>query len=442
MSDTGRRRRRTGVLAAVVAAAATAGLWGGFLPAAVPPEGKRDDVAARARRLHAASIVVDTHVDAPDQLAERWADLGERGATDHWDIPRARAGGVTAPFFAVYVPAAYAETGGAARLTLERIDLVRRVVAAHPDDLVAADSVADIRRARKEGRIAVLMGIEGGHAIEDSLAALRQFRALGVRYMTLTHVNSNRWADATGPFFLPDYDPAAARLHGGLNDFGREVVREMNRIGMMVDLSHVSDETIDDVLETSRAPVFASHSSCRALSAIPRNLTDDQIRRIVRAGGVVMINIGSYFLDQATVDAARAAGERLMPDYLELKRRLADDPKARDAAVRELLRSVPRRRTSWTRAVDHIEHVLEVAGPGSVGLGTDFDGIPDPPEGLDDVSMLPRITEELLRRGRSESEVRGVLGENFLAFFDRVDAVARTLRAEPPRTASLPAPAP
>ena len=431
MSATDRNRRSA---RPALAAGVTAGLALGLVLAAGPPAGKGEDLAARARRLHAAAIVVDTHVDAPDQLLEHWADLATPGATEHWDIPRARAGGMTAPFFAVYVPAAFAETGGAARATLERIDLVRRVVDAHPADLVAAVSVADIRRAKKENRIAVLMGIEGGHAIEDSLAALRQFQALGVRYMTLTHTNSNHWADATGPFYLPDYDPASARLHGGLTEFGRDVVREMNRIGMMVDISHVSDDTIDDVLAVSRAPVFASHSSCRALCNIPRNLTDDQIRRIARGGGVVMINIGSYFLDQATVDAARAAGERLMPEYLKLKSDLQADPKARDEAVRKLLQSVPRQRAPWTRAVDHIEHVLEVGGPGSVGLGTDFDGIKDPPEGLDDVSMLPRITEELLRRGRSESDVKGVLGENFLRFFARVEEVAGSLRSETPRT--------
>jgi len=279
------------------------------------------------------------------------------------------------------------------------------------------------------------MGIEGGHAIEDSLALLRQYRALGVRYMTLTHTNTNNWADATGPFYLPDYDPAAARVHDGLTEFGREVVREMNRIGMLVDISHVSDATLADVLETTRAPVFASHSSCRALCDIPRNLTDEQIRRIVAGGGVVMINIGSYFLDQATVDAARADRERIRPEYLRIRTEMAADPKARDAAIGDLLKTVPRQRTSWTRAVDHIEHVIAVAGPGAVGLGTDFDGVEDPPVGLDDVSHLPRLTAELLRRGHGEKTVRGILGENFLRFFEKALAVSASLAAEPPSTA-------
>ncbi len=395
------------------------------------------DLDERAERLHRGSIVVDTHVDAPYALEKNYADVGERGATKHFDIPRAREGGLTAPFFAVYVPARYAESGGAAREALELIDLVRRVVSGHPEDLTLADGVSGIRRAKKEGRIAVLMGIEGGHAIEDSLGALRQFYGLGVRYMTLTHTNTNHWADSSGRFYAPDFNPADFRVHGGLSDFGRSVVREMNRIGMMVDVSHVSDETIDDVLGTSRAPVFASHSSCRALADIPRNLTDDQIRRIAAQGGVVMINVSSYFLDQQVVDAMQAARLPLKPEYERIKAEHAGDPQGRDAAFEKLFDTVPRKRTSWTRVVDHIEHVLTIAGPDAVGLGTDFDGIEDPPEGLEDVSALPKLTRELLRRGHSEAVVRKVLGENFLRFFDRVETVSRSLTGEPVGTAML-----
>lgn len=416
-------------------------LCGGALPAVfcgtVRAAAAGGDVEARARKLHAESIVVDAHVDAPDQLVDKWADIAERGATPHFDIPRAREGGLTAPFFAVYIPATFAETGGAAKRALEVIDLVGRVVAGHPADMVAAASVADVRKAKKDGRIAVLMGIEGGHAIEDSLAALRQFHRLGVRYMTLTHVNTNHWADATGPFFLPDFDPAAARVHGGLTDFGREVVREMNRLGMMVDISHVSDDTMADVFEASRAPVFASHSSCRALCDIPRNLTDDEIKKVAAGGGVVMINIGSYFLDPESVAASKAELAKIRPEYDRIKKELAGDVKARDEAIGKLLKPLPRRRTQWTKAIDHIEHVMKVGGAGAVGLGTDFDGIQDPPEGLDDVSMLPKITAELLRRGHSEAEVRGVLGENFLRFFGKVEETAARLRAEAPSTATL-----
>jgi len=393
-----------------------------------------NDVAARAARLHREAIVVDTHEDVPDALAEKWADVAVRGATKHFDIPRAKEGGLTAPFFAVYVPASYAD-GGAARIALDRIDLVQRVVAAHPADLVAAASVADIRRAKREGKIAILMGIEGGHAIEDSLGALRDFHRLGVRYMTLTHTNSNHWADSSGNFFAPRFDPAPYRLHHGLSDFGRAVVREMNRLGMMVDVSHVSDETIDDALETSRAPIFASHSSCRALASLPRNLTDDHIRRIGARGGVVMINVSSVFLDQGLVDAARAALDALQEPAERIRRQYEGDPKRAAAEINKLVDALPKRPpVPVAKVVDHIEHVIKLAGPDAVGLGTDFDGIPDPPAGLEDVSKLPRITEELLRRGHSEPEVRKVLGENFLRCFAKVEEVSRSLASEPPAT--------
>ena len=417
-------RQRTLLPAAVIIGLAT-------LPALA------DDPGTKARRLHARAIVVDTHVDAPYRLEKKWADVGERGATPHFDIPRALEGGLTAPFLAIYVPASYAETGGAAREALDLIDLVQRVVQAHPKDLTAAGSVADIRQAKRDRKIAVLMGIEGGHAIEDSLGALREFYRLGVRYMTLTHTNTNHWADSSGKFYLPDFNPADFQVHHGLSDFGRAVVREMNRIGMMVDVSHVSDETIDDVLETSRAPVFASHSSCRAICDIPRNLTDDQIARIAAKGGVVMINVSSYFVDPAVVKAMNDERAKLLPEYLKIKQDLASDPKKRDEAIVKLFDAIPRRRTTCTRVIDHIEHVIQVAGPQAVGLGTDFDGIEDPPEGLDDVSKLPVITAELLRRGHSERVVEGVLGENFLRFFRRIQEIAHDLAGESPSPATL-----
>jgi len=417
-------RQRTLLPAAVILGLAT-------LPALA------DDPGTKARRLHARAIVVDTHVDAPYRLEKKWTDVGERGATPHFDIPRALEGGLTAPFLAIYVPASYAETGGAAREALDLIDLVQRVVQAHPKDLTAAGSVADIRQAKRDRKIAVLMGIEGGHAIEDSLGALREFYRLGVRYMTLTHTNTNHWADSSGKFYLPDFNPADFQVHHGLSDFGRAVVREMNRIGMMVDVSHVSDETIDDVLETSRAPVFASHSSCRAICDIPRNLTDDQIARIAAKGGVVMINVSSYFVDPAVVKAMNDERAKLLPEYLKIKQDLASDPKKRDEAIVKLFDAIPRRRTTWTRVIDHIEHVIQVAGPQAAGLGTDFDGIEDPPEGLDDVSKLPVITAELLRRGHSERVVEGVLGENFLRFFRRIQEIAHDLAGESPSPATL-----
>jgi membrane dipeptidase len=413
--------------------------------AAVAAAPVAEDPAARAARVHRDAIVVDTHQDVPEALEEKWGayadwhDIGEPGSTKHVDIPRLKQGGVTAPFFVVYVPASYAESGGSARYALELSDMVDAMVARHPAELVAAASVAEVRRAKGDGRIAILKGIEGGHAIEDSMGALRGFYRLGVRYMTLTHTNTNHWADSAGNFFSPDFDPAAYQLHHGLSDFGRAVVREMNRLGMMVDVSHVSTETVDDVLEASRAPVFASHSSCRALSDIPRNLTDDQIQRIAAKGGMVMINVSSIFLDQSAVDHFKAELDRIRPQYAQVKERYKDDPKRRSEELDKVMKTVALRPpTDWKKAVDHIERVIRIAGPDAVGLGTDYDGIPDPPAGLEDVSKLPRITEELLRRGHSEEQVRKVLGENFLRFFSRVEEVSRSLSSEPPSLAQIP----
>ena len=396
-----------------------------------------EDISERARRIHNSAIVVDTHLDLPMKLRQKWADLSLLGASPQFDIPRAREGGVTAPFFAIYVPASFAETGGALKEALELIDMVNLVVRSHSSDLEAATSAADIRRIKKLGKIAVLMGLEGGHIIEDSLGALRDLYQLGARYMTLTHFNSNHWADSSGESWLPDYDPKRTQIHHGLTDFGRAVVREMNRLGMMVDVSHASDETIDDVLAVSRAPIFASHSSCRSLSNVPRNLNDDQIRRIAKTGGVIMINFESYFLDQKVVDASDADAAKIRPEYERLKEQFADDPKQRNEGIEKLLGKLPFYKTSWTTIVDHIEHVIKVAGPDAVGLGTDFDGIDAPPEGLEDVSKLPKITEELLRRGYSEEVVRKVLGENFLGFFSRVENVGRSLSSESPSTARI-----
>ncbi len=280
------------------------------------------------------------------------------------------------------------------------------------------------------------MGIEGGHAIEDSLGVLREMYRAGVRYMTLTHTNTNHWADSSGPFFLPDFDPKASNVHGGLSDFGRDVVKEMNRIGMIVDVSHVSDDTIDDVLEVSRAPVMASHSSCRALSAIPRNLADDQIKRIAAKGGVVMINVGSSFLDGKIWDELVATKKKLLPEWKRLKKQYAKNPPALYAALFKLYTSRGKPpQAPYTKVVDHIEHVIEVAGIDAVGLGTDFDGIPDAPQGFEDYSKLPALVEELLRRGHSDAEVKKILGENFLAFFARVEAAKQKLASEKPGTA-------
>jgi membrane dipeptidase len=303
--------------------------------------------------------------------------------------------------------------------------------------MMLATTVADIRAAKKAGKIAVLMGIEGGHAIEDSLGVLREMYRAGVRYMTLTHINTNHWADSSGFYMLPDFDPKSYVVHHGLTDFGRAVVKEMNRLGMIVDISHTSDATVDAVLDVSRAPVLASHSSCRALANMPRNLTDDQIKRIAAKGGLVMINVASTFLDQKVWDDFQVRLAKVKPQYLELKTKYAKDPAKMFREFRALMLKLgPPPRATWTEVVDHIEHVIKIAGDDAVGIGTDFDGIPDPPDGLDDVSMLPKLTEELLRRGHSDAQVKKILGENFLAFMDRVEAARAALASEPPGTAT------
>jgi len=392
-----------------------------------------DDVAARAAKLHHEAIVVDTHEDVPWKLWKKWVDLATPGATPDVDIPRLRKGGVTASFFAVYIPVSREKTGTAAKETLEVIDVVDRAVSSHPEVFVAATSVAEIRAAKKAGKIAILKGIEGGHAIENSLARLRTFARLGVRYMTLTHTGSNGWADSSGPFWEHDWDPKKTALHGGLTEFGRHVVKEMNRIGMAVDVSHVSDDVIAQALQVSRAPIFASHSSCRAIANMPRNLTDDQIRAIAAKGGVVMINAGSAFLDQRSYDALRRFSLSFGPRIEALRAKYDTEPLKLEDESQKIWEGFRPVRAKWTKVVDHIEHVLKLA-PGAAGLGTDFDGVEDVPEGFEDVSMLPKITEELLRRGHSKEDVRGVLGENFLRFLARVEETAGALKDERPDT--------
>lgn len=409
--------------------------WPFALLFAAPLLAHADDVATRAQKLHASAIVVDTHLDAPDQLASKWADIATAGATTHFDLPRVKAGGMTAAFFSIYVAASYADHG-AARRALELIDITRRTIDAHPKETMFAGTAAEIRAAKQAGKLAILMGIEGGHAIEDSLGVLREMYRAGVRYMTLTHTNTNHWADSSGPFYEPDFDPKKSAVHDGLSEFGKTVVKEMNRIGMIVDISHVSDATIADVLATSRAPVMASHSSCRALANMPRNLTDDQIKQIAAKGGVVMINVGSAFLDQKVYDAFTAKLAKVKPEYLRLKAKYAKQPdKLRAEMMALAAKQPPTPRADWTKVVDHIEHVMQVGGEDAVGIGDDFDGIDDTPTGFEDVSKYPKLTEELLRRGHSEAQVRKVLGENFVAFFARVEASKAALASEPPATA-------
>jgi membrane dipeptidase len=387
-------------------------------PGAATPAPPRDERLWReALKIQRKSIVVDTHNDITSMMIDDGYDLGTSSVGKyHTDLARMKEGGLTAEFFSVYVDRKYAKDGGSARRALDQIDLVYRAAERYPDKLMMATSVADIRRAKKQGKIAALMGIEGGHAIENSLMALRDFYRLGVRYMTLTHNNTNDWADAC----------CDTARNNGLSDYGREVVREMNRLGMFVDISHVSDKTMSDVLDISTAPVIASHSSARALSNHPRNIPDELLRRIAKNGGVVMVNFYPVFIDQKVLDANKERNERLKPQLDALSERYKDDAVRLAAERQKVFDANPLPQTPLSVLIDHIDHIAKVAGVDHVGIGSDFDGVPSLPVGIEDISKLPVITYELLRRGYNEKDIRKILGENLLRAFAKAEEVART----------------
>lgn len=392
--------------------------------ASVSPAQTRDEkLWKKALKLHRDAIVIDTHSDTTSRILDDGFDMGARSSEGHMDLSRIKEGGLDAEFFAIYVAARYAREGGAARRALDMIDVVYDQARRHPESMEMAFSSADIRRIAKKRKLATLMGIEGGHAIEDSLHALRMFYQLGVRYMTLTHTNTNNWADSSGD------EPK----HNGLTDFGRQVVREMNRIGMLADISHVSDKTFWDVIEVSRAPVIASHSSARALANHPRNMTDEMLRAVAKNGGVVMVNFYAGFLDQAVIDATELRRKALAPQLAELRRQYANTPQKLREEAGKLNATMPLPRTPLSVLIDHIDHVVKVAGIDHAGLGSDFDGVDALPEEMEDCSKLPRITSELLKRGYSEENVRKILGGNFLRVFARAEEVARQMQTETQR---------
>jgi membrane dipeptidase len=383
--------------------------------AAEAEQAGRLGIAPAALRLHRRALVLDTHIDTPQRLVFERFDLGTRHTDGHVDIPRMRDGGLDAAFFSIWFPGTV--TGPAAiKRALDLIDEVRQAVRSHSRELALATSVADIRRAESEGKIAILLGMEGGHMIDDDLRVLRNYAALGVRYLTLTHSRHTNWADSSGETTTP---------HGGLTAFGREVVRELNRLGVMVDISHVSDQTFDDALAVSQAPMIASHSSCRAISNHPRNMTDDMLRRLAGAGGVVMINYHVPFLDEAF--RARALDASVAEKTRAINTSCGDDESCAILKVGDLNRSLMQSGTlppvSWEAIVQHIDHAVKVAGIDHVGLGSDFDGA-TMPLGMDDVSKLPRLTDALLKRGYSERDLEKILGGNLLRVMARVEAFA------------------
>jgi len=388
-----------------------------FLAAGGPSE----DLAARARKLHFSAIVLDTHADTPQRFLFENFDLGHRDSEGHVDIPRMREGGLNAIFFSIWAPTSVNGPRGVKR-ALDLIDTVREQVRSHPRDLELATTAEEVRRAHAQGKIAVLMGLEGGHLIDDDLRMLRIYSALGVRYMTLTHGSNTDWADSST-------DEAK---HNGLTPFGKSVVREMNRLGMLVDISHVSDKTFYDAVAASRAPLIASHSSCRALCDVARDMSDDMIRALAKKGGVIQINYNTAFLSQELATARRAIDAQVNARDAEIQKRFGEN-EARIIREQERWRGqltaegkLPK--VSWEKIVEHIDHVVKLVGVDHVGLGSDFDGS-TMPIGMEDCSKLPRITGALLAKGYSESDVRKVLGENTLRVMAETQRVSKEMQA-------------
>jgi membrane dipeptidase len=380
-----------------------------------------NDTSAPARKLHFSSIVIDTHDDTTQRLIYQHLDLGKRDAEGSIDIPRMREGGLGAIFFSIWMSGKI--TGPlAVKNSLIQIDAVREQVRAHPNDLALCTIADCIRRAHADGKIAVLMGMEGGHIIDDDLAVLRSYAELGVRYLTLTHMVNTNWADSSTD------TPA----HNGLTDFGKQVIHELNRDGVMVDISHVSDKTFYDALAASRAPLIASHSSCRAICNAPRNMTDEMIRALAASGGVIQINYHVGFLSQKFYDAARNSAE-LKQRSEEADKRCGDNQACQiieeDRVMRAMVAEGKLPRISWEVIVDHIDHAVKLVGAEHVGLGSDFDGA-DMPHGMEDASDLPKITQELLRRGYTDSQIRAILGENTLRLMEQVERVSRAMQAD------------
>ena len=387
----------------------------------------------RVDRLLAKTPIIDGHNDLPWEIRDAYdfwrkpldldSDTSRLDARLQTDLPRMRKGGVGGQFWSVWIPADL-KGDEAIRVTIEQIDIVHRMVARYPNRLEMASTAAGIRRIQKSGRIASLVGIEGGHQIGNSPAALRQFHALGARYMTLTHSKNNDWADSATD------DP----IHGGLTSFGRAIVREMNRLGMMVDLSHVSTKTMHDVLDSTRAPVIFSHSNARALMDHARNVPDDVLKRIPANGGVVMVNFFPGFLSEAY---RRRAAERDAEDA-RLKNLYSGQPERRKAALDAWDVAHPPVEVPLTGVADHIDHVRKIAGIDHVGIGSDFDGISGTaPKGLEGVETYPALLAELARRGWSDGDLAKLAGGNILRVMERAEAVAAGKKNEPPLIATI-----
>jgi len=383
-----------------------------------------DGISERAKRLHFSSIIVDTHDDTTQRLLDDKFDLAVRHSDGSVDIPRMREGNLSAIFFSIWIPSKV--TGPeAVQKALDQIDAVREQVRRHPKDLALATTADELRKAHAQNKIAALMGVEGGHMINSDLAVLRRFAVLGVRYMTLTHSGNDEWADSS----------TDKPVHNGLTDFGKDVVREMNRLGIIVDISHVSDKTFYDALAVSKAPLFASHSSCRAICDAPRNMTDQMMKDLAVKGGVVQINYHVGFLSQEFRNAEKADPKINEAIALQVRQRCGGDDNEGcmliegDRITREFIAQGKLPHVDYSKIIEHIDHAVKVAGIDHVGLGSDFDGA-NMPYGMEDATMLPKITEALLQKGYSEGDVRKILGENTLRVMTDVERASRVLNGQ------------
>ena len=383
-----------------------------------------DSISEKAKKLHFSSVVMDTHDDTTQRMLDPKFDLGERHSDGSIDIPRMKEGGLDGIFFSIWLPSKV--TGPeAVKRAMDQIDAVREQVRRHPNELVLATTAEEVRAAKKQGKIAALMGVEGGHMIASDLGVLRSYAALGVRYMTLTHSGNDEWADSS----------TDKPVHNGLTDFGKDVVREMNRLGVIVDISHVSDKTFYDALAVSKAPMFASHSSCRAICDAPRNMTDQMIKDLAAKGGVIQINYHVGFLSQEFRDAEKKDPTINEGISTELKKRCPDESNEGcqliegDKITREYVAAGKLPKVDYAKIIEHMDHAVKLAGADHVGLGSDFDGA-NMPYGMEDATMIPKITEALLKKGYSESDIRKILGENTLRVMSEVERVSRELNAK------------
>lgn len=387
------------------------------------PSGGDPVLWQKALKIHRKAIIVDGHNDIPSPMTDDDFDLatdsrGKIHETDgtpyHTDLSRFKESGISGEFFSIYVSGDTVKTGGGMHRAMDMIDATYREAERHPAQLSFCTTAAEIRKAKKQGKVCVLMGIEGGHVIENSLHALRNFYRLGIRYMTLTHNVSHDWADAHRD----------TPKNNGLSDFGKEVVREMNRLGMLIDISHVSVKVMSDVLDISTAPIIASHSSARGVSDHTRNVPDEILKRVAKNGGVIMINFYPAFLDAKYNADENARTARLKPQMDALAEQYKNDPKGLAEAQRKLLAENPITVPSYTRIVDHIDHMKKVAGIDVVGIGSDYDGVPLLPDGMKGMEDHALITYEMLRRGYTEKEILMVLGGNFMRAFEAAEKVA------------------